>query len=203
MTESGAEARGIRGGSPRMKTTATPRGRTRWVVLAIVAFAIAALFWFWLVRDRDRDDALRLYGNVDIREVELSFRQPGRVLSMSFDEGDTVTVGAVMARLEDTPYREQVIAAEAQVSAGPNWTNCVAATVGRISRRPRRRCGTRSSPSTSRSATSSARAPCSRREQSARARSMPHAPRTTRQPPTWLPRVRPCRSPRPDSAVRT
>ncbi len=100
-----------------MKTTAIPGGRTRWVVLAIVAIAAASLLWFWLLRDRDHHDALRLYGNVDIREVELSFRQPGRVVSMAFDEGDTVTVGAVMARLDATPYREQVAAAEAQVGA--------------------------------------------------------------------------------------
>jgi HlyD family secretion protein len=52
-------------------------------------------------------DALRLYGNVDIREVQLAFRQPGRVTQMAFDEGDAVAAGARMASLDAQPYRRR------------------------------------------------------------------------------------------------
>jgi HlyD family secretion protein len=59
--------------------------------------------------------ALVLYGNVDIREVELAFRVPGRLEAMDFDEGDAVTAGAAVARLDAEPYEEALAVAEARV----------------------------------------------------------------------------------------
>ncbi len=100
-----------------MKTPSFLTGKIRWIALAVAVIAIGGLLTFWLLRDRGDPDVLRLYGNVDIREVELSFRQPGRMLSMAFDEGDTVTAGAVLAQLDATPYREKLAAAEAELRA--------------------------------------------------------------------------------------
>ncbi len=100
-----------------MKTPSFLTGKIRWIALAVAVIAIGGLLTFWLMRDRGDPDVLRLYGNVDIREVELSFRQPGRMLSMAFDEGDTVTAGAVLAQLDATPYREKLAAAEAELRA--------------------------------------------------------------------------------------
>ncbi len=100
-----------------MKTPSLPAGKTRWIMIAVVvAVAIGLLSW-WLLHDRKDDGVLRLYGNVDIREVELSFRQPGRVASMAFDEGDAVVAGKVMAELDAGPYREKQAAAEAGLNA--------------------------------------------------------------------------------------
>jgi membrane fusion protein YbhG len=97
-------------------------GKTLWIVIAGAAIAGAAIavggpHLIWLLRDSSNLDGLRLYGNVDIREVELSFRQPGRLFEMSFDEGDSVSAGEVMARLDAGPYREKVAAAEAELRA--------------------------------------------------------------------------------------
>lgn len=47
---------------------------------------------------------LTLYGNIDIRTVELSFRVSGRIQSMDVDEGDTVHPGQVIATLDARPY---------------------------------------------------------------------------------------------------
>ncbi len=98
-----------------MKAPSISSGKTRWIVIALAVIVGGGLLAFWLLRDGGHHDALRLYGNVDIREVELSFRQPGRVASMAFDEGDAVTVGTVMAQLDATPYREKLAAAEAEL----------------------------------------------------------------------------------------
>ena len=98
-----------------MKTPSIPTGRTRWIVIAVAVIVAGGALAFWLLHDHGHHDALRLYGNVDIREVELSFRQPGRVESMAFDEGDAVSAGAVMAQLDATPYREKLAAAEAEL----------------------------------------------------------------------------------------
>lgn len=100
-----------------MKTPTLPTGKRRWIIFAVAVIAVIGLALWWSLHDRGRDGLLRLYGNVDIREVELAFRQPGRVADMAFNEGDTVAAGAMMARLDDTPYYEKVAAAEAELGA--------------------------------------------------------------------------------------
>ena len=62
-----------------------------------------------------RPKPLILYGNVDIREVELAFRQPGRISRIAFDEGSSVKAGDLMAELDAQPYRDALAGAEAQV----------------------------------------------------------------------------------------
>src|SRR3546814_10118935 len=69
----------------------------------------------WVKRAGNGDEALVLYGNVDIREVQLAFRQPGRVAEMAFQEGDVVTAGTRMALLDAQPYEDALAAAEAAV----------------------------------------------------------------------------------------
>jgi HlyD family secretion protein len=58
---------------------------------------------------------LTLYGNVDIREVQLGFRVGGRLQTMALEEGDGVEAGELLATLDDEPMREAVAAAEAGV----------------------------------------------------------------------------------------
>ncbi|MCO5100825.1 MAG: secretion protein HlyD [Burkholderiaceae bacterium] len=87
----------------------------RTLVLGAIAVVAAAAGWFWMQRSGNDDGPLRLYGNVDIREVQLAFRQPGRVVRMAFDEGDTVTAGARMATLDAQPFEEALAAADASV----------------------------------------------------------------------------------------
>ncbi|MCF6754450.1 biotin/lipoyl-binding protein, partial [Pseudomonas stutzeri] len=98
-----------------MKTPNLLFKKTRWAVIAVVVLALGGALAFWLSRDHGQQDALRLYGNVDIREVQLAFRQPGRVMQMAFDEGDAVSAGARLAALDAQPYREALAAAQAQV----------------------------------------------------------------------------------------
>lgn len=90
-------------------------GKKRAVVIAVVVLAVLAAAFAWMRRDGGDDGVLVLYGNVDIREVQLAFRQPGRVLEMAFDEGDAVTAGARMATLDPQPYADTLAAAEASV----------------------------------------------------------------------------------------
>ena len=84
------------------------------IFLVIVAIAGGAGF-AWMQRTVKDDGLLILYGNVDIREVQLAFRQPGRVMQMAFDEGDAVSAGDRLATLDAQPYRDALAAAQAQV----------------------------------------------------------------------------------------
>ncbi|MEE4146607.1 MAG: secretion protein HlyD [Halieaceae bacterium] len=60
--------------------------------------------------------ALVLYGNVDIREVQLGFRVGGRLERMNFEEGDAVAAGTVLATLDSAPMRDGLALAEARVA---------------------------------------------------------------------------------------
>ena len=99
-----------------MKPPKLPTGKVRWIVMAIaIAIVASGAAWLWTQRTSPDDDLLRLYGNVDIREVQLAFRQPGRIARMAFDEGDAVTAGTRMAALDAQPYQEALAVAEATV----------------------------------------------------------------------------------------
>ncbi len=81
------------------------------ILLLLIAGATAS--WWFLGRANKVIANLTLYGNVDIREVELAFRQPGRLETMNFDEGGRVRQGDLVAALDARPFREALAAAEA------------------------------------------------------------------------------------------
>ena len=83
------------------------------VVLILLAAGVAA-YQYW--PDRTTSGDLTLYGNVDIREVQLGFRVAGRLETMNFEEGDAVSAGAVLASLDSQPMRDGVSLAEARVA---------------------------------------------------------------------------------------
>lgn len=87
-------------------------------LVAFVGLAILAR----LTTTADEDTAQRvaaeastLYGNVDIREVALAFRQGGRVATVELEEGDFAEAGTLVATLDGEPFREAVAVAEARV----------------------------------------------------------------------------------------
>lgn len=96
-----------------MKNSPKPKA-VKFVLLIIIAAVAGGIGYFWTQRTDTDDGSLRLYGNVDIREVNLAFRQAGRVTEMAFDEGDAVRAGDSMAMLDAQPYRDALAAAQAQ-----------------------------------------------------------------------------------------
>ena len=58
-----------------------------------------------------------LNGNVDIRQVDLSFRVEGRVAEVRAEEGDRVTTGQVVAVVDKVYLENAVHLAESQVAA--------------------------------------------------------------------------------------
>jgi len=96
-----------------MKISGLSSSAKRAIVIGVVVIAASGIGFTWMQRTGKDDSLLRLYGNVDIREVQLAFRQPGRVAEMAFDEGDVVSAGTRMAALDAQPYRDALAAAEA------------------------------------------------------------------------------------------
>ena len=87
------------------------------VVLVLIVVGVTGV-WYktWRAR-RVGDHGLQLHGNVDIREVSLGFRVAGRLKGVLKDEGDTVTAGETLARLDDEPYRREEEEARSQLGS--------------------------------------------------------------------------------------
>ncbi|OAI26302.1 MULTISPECIES: secretion protein HlyD [Methylomonas] len=88
------------------------------IPFVIVLLIIAGISsWVYHAYRGENKTMPTLYGNVDIREVTLGFRVPGKLSKLLYDEGDKVRAGEVMARLDDEPYRNQLASAQAQVDS--------------------------------------------------------------------------------------
>lgn len=87
---------------------------TRPVALALVIAALGVALLLGIQYFQSIKTSLTLYGNVDIREVEMAFRQPGRLVAMNFEEGEKVKAGTVLAELDNQPFRERLDQAQAQ-----------------------------------------------------------------------------------------
>ena len=85
------------------------------IFVVIILSAIAGINWLYHKYYPETERPLILYGNVDIREVNLGFRVSGRLAKLVYDEGDKVRMGEEIARLDDEPYRNQVASAAAQL----------------------------------------------------------------------------------------
>ncbi len=90
----------------------------RALVVFIVALAIAAGAALYLRQkyQAEHDETITIYGNVDIRQVPLSFRVPGRIASMGPEEGASVTAGQIIAMLDAAPYKADMAAAEGNLA---------------------------------------------------------------------------------------
>ncbi|MGB5670103.1 MAG: hypothetical protein WBM71_06075, partial [Sedimenticolaceae bacterium] len=75
------------------------RGRVFGGLVVIVCVAGAAYWWQTAGKDAPPEAALKLYGNVDIREVRLAFNGSEHVSDILVDEGDHVQPGQPLARL--------------------------------------------------------------------------------------------------------
>jgi HlyD family secretion protein len=90
--------------------------KKRIIPIALVALAAVGLAW-WLTHRHAASNELVLYGNIDLREVDLAFNDSQRVVSVLVREGDTVRKGQVLAQLDTSRLQPQLAQAQAQAAA--------------------------------------------------------------------------------------
>ena len=81
----------------------------------IVACAVVALTW-WLMQPKAAPQELVLYGNVDLREVDLAFNNNERISSVLVQEGDHVHRDQVLARVDTSRLEPQMAQMAATVT---------------------------------------------------------------------------------------
>lgn len=87
------------------------------IAIAAALVALGAGGWWLAHRPAPDDGGLRLAGNVDVRQVDLSFRVEGRLAKLLVEEGDRVAAGQVVAEMDDGYLKDAVRIAEARVAA--------------------------------------------------------------------------------------
>ncbi len=90
--------------------------RKRLIFLLGAVVVVGAVTW-WLVEREDAERQLVLYGNLDLRQVQLAFNNSERIAAVLVQEGDHVKQGQVLARLDTSRLEPQVAQAVAQAAA--------------------------------------------------------------------------------------
>lgn len=91
------------------------RAAARILVLLVLAAAAAGGWWYFTQRQHAPKE-LALYGNVDLREIDLAFNNNERIAQVLVAEGDRVHRGEVLARVETKRLEPQVQEAAANVA---------------------------------------------------------------------------------------
>jgi HlyD family secretion protein len=86
------------------------------VLIVVVALAAGGFYW-WRDYQANESHELVLYGNIDLRQVQLSFNNSDRIAEVLVQEGDHVHKGQVLARLDTSRLEPQLAQATAQAAA--------------------------------------------------------------------------------------
>ncbi len=91
--------------------------KLRFILVIVILGAIGGGTWFWQSkRETVSDNELLLYGNVDIRQVELAFNDSERIADLLVEEGDLIKKGQLLAKLETERFELAVARDKAQVN---------------------------------------------------------------------------------------
>ena len=84
-------------------------------VIVLLLVIIGTCIYF-LTRKKENPNELTLYGNIEIRQVDMSFQVGGQLLKMLKEEGDSVKKDELIAVLEDKDYKANLEKASADVN---------------------------------------------------------------------------------------
>jgi membrane fusion protein YbhG len=89
--------------------------KRRLIAAGILVIAGSAFFVFFSMKNNRDQKALTLSGNVEVTEVNMGFKIPGRVQTLYTDEGRTVHRGEKIATLDGAEYESMVNQSRASV----------------------------------------------------------------------------------------
>lgn len=92
--------------------------RVRLVTLLLLSCCLAGGVWWWRHRgEQSTEGQLLLFGNVDIRQVQLAFNGNERIAELLVEEGDQVRTGQLLGRLHRQRLEAKAASREAQARA--------------------------------------------------------------------------------------
>ena len=85
------------------------------VLIFLILLISGICIFFYNSSKKGNSNELTLYGNIEIRQVDLSFQVAGLVSKLLKEEGDTVKKGELIAVLDEKDYDANFKKAEAEV----------------------------------------------------------------------------------------
>ncbi len=85
------------------------------IIALILLLLIIGVSVFFFTRKKENPNELTLYGNIEIRQVDLSFQVSGIIGKMLKEEGDSIKKGELLAILDDRDYKSNLEKAAAEV----------------------------------------------------------------------------------------
>lgn len=87
------------------------------IIIPIAIVLAATVVWLVLRNGRTANAPLMASGTVEATQADLGFEVPGRILEITAREGDSVSAGAELARLDTRQLRAGLEGARAQLAA--------------------------------------------------------------------------------------
>ncbi len=96
----------------------TKRGPIRLLLILLILGSAGGGGWYWwqIHQENSSGDELVLYGNIDIRQVELAINGSERIAELTVEEGDQISKGQLLAKLETERLEFAVARAQAQIA---------------------------------------------------------------------------------------
>ncbi len=85
------------------------------IALVLIILIAGLCIFFYKANKKDTSNELTLFGNIEIRQVDLSFQVSGLVSKLLKEEGDTVKKGELIAVIDESDYNANFKRAEAEV----------------------------------------------------------------------------------------
>jgi HlyD family secretion protein len=87
------------------------------IPIIVVLAVLTAGFLYFRNRSPVNPDLIRVSGNIELTEAEVSFKIPGKVEERLVDEGESVTAGQAVARLDRLELSQEKALRQAQVGS--------------------------------------------------------------------------------------
>ena len=85
------------------------------IALVLIILIAGLCIFIYKANKKDTSNELTLFGNIEIRQVDLSFQVSGLVSKLLKEEGDTVKKGELIAVMDESDYNANFKRAEAEV----------------------------------------------------------------------------------------
>src|SRR5512135_1983411 len=92
--------------------------RRRAVLIFVVLAAAGGGGWYWYADARNHNtNTIEVSGNLELTQVDLSFKTAGRMIELAVREGDFVKQGDLIAKLDSAQLEQQLLRDQASVAS--------------------------------------------------------------------------------------
>lgn len=84
-------------------------------IILVIALVSGGIYLWLRARKTTDSDRIRLSGNIELTQVDISFKIPGKLVERTVTEGDNVKAGQLVARIDDLQTQRLKMAQQAGV----------------------------------------------------------------------------------------